>query len=171
MADLSNVRGDGARLWDSVMDMAKIGATRKAGATPDVDRSRPASPPTFSEFVRRGRRRVKVDEMGNMFARRRGEDDMLAPVMMGSHLGTQPTGGEFEGARSLSDLNLRIRRPRRDSEFGRTHEGLARKPGVEITFPDIDKSTGVTPAPIGRRCFAARLTSRRPSSSSRRAPS
>ena len=103
-----------------------------------------------------------------MFERRRGEAS--APVMMGSHLGTQPTGGEFEVARPLNNLN-----PDPAAEagqrVGRTHEELARKPGVEITFPDIDKSTGITPAPIGRRRFTARLSSRRPSSSSRRAPS
>ena len=59
--------------------------------------------------------------MGNMFARRAGEDNTLAPVMMGSHLDTQPTGGKFDGAlgvlgalevvRSLNDLNIRTRRP------------------------------------------------------------
>ena len=64
---------------------------------------------------------VTVDEMGNMFARRPGEDNSLAPVMMGSHLDTQPTGGKYDGAlgvlgalevvRSLNDLNIRTRRP------------------------------------------------------------
>ena len=62
-----------------------------------------------------------VDDMGNMFARRRGEDDGLAPVMMGSHLDTQPTGGKFDGVlgvlgalevvRSLNDLKIKTRRP------------------------------------------------------------
>ena len=64
---------------------------------------------------------VTVDEMGNMFARRPGEDNTLAPVMVGSHLDTQPTGGKFDGAlgvlgalevvRSLNDLNIKTRRP------------------------------------------------------------
>ena len=59
--------------------------------------------------------------MGNMFAWRAGEDNSLAPVLMGSHLDTQPTGGKFDGVlgvlgalevvRSLNDLNIRTRRP------------------------------------------------------------
>ena len=62
-----------------------------------------------------------VDRMGNMFARRRGEDDALPPVMMGSHLDTQPTGGKYDGVlgvlgalevmRTLKDLNVKTRHP------------------------------------------------------------
>ena len=59
--------------------------------------------------------------MGNMFARRPGQDDSLPPVMIGSHLDTQPTGGKFDGVlgvlgaleviRSLNDLNIKTRHP------------------------------------------------------------
>ncbi len=122
MADLSNVRVDGARLWDSLMEMAKIGATSKGGC----------KRLTLTDLDKQGREllrgwceaagcTVKVDEMGNMFARRSGENDGLAPVMMGSHLDTQPTGGKFDGVlgvlgalevvRSLNDLKIRTRRP------------------------------------------------------------
>jgi N-carbamoyl-L-amino-acid hydrolase len=41
---------------------------------------------------------VRVDRIGNIFARRRGRDPSLPPVMRGSHLDTQPTGGKFDGA-------------------------------------------------------------------------
>jgi N-carbamoyl-L-amino-acid hydrolase len=64
---------------------------------------------------------MTVDEMGNMFARRAGQDDSLPPVMIGSHLDTQPTGGKFDGVlgvlgalevvRSLNDLKIKTRRP------------------------------------------------------------
>jgi N-carbamoyl-L-amino-acid hydrolase len=122
MADLSNVRVNGARLWDSLMEMAKIGATPKGGCKrltlTDLDKQ---SRQLFRRWCESEGCTVKVDEMGNMFARRRGEDDALAPVMMGSHLDTQPTGGKFDGAlgvlgalevvRSLNDLKIRTRRP------------------------------------------------------------
>jgi beta-ureidopropionase / N-carbamoyl-L-amino-acid hydrolase len=122
MADLSNVRVDGARLWDSLMEMAKIGATPKGGVKrltlTDLDRQ---SRELFRKWCEAARCTVTVDEMGNMFARRSGGDDSLAPVMMGSHLDTQPTGGKYDGAlgvlgaleivRSLNDLNIRTRRP------------------------------------------------------------
>jgi beta-ureidopropionase / N-carbamoyl-L-amino-acid hydrolase len=122
MADLSNVRVDGARLWDSLMEMAKIGATPKGGVKrltlTDLDRQ---SRELFRKWCEAAGCSVTVDEMGNMFARRPGEDNSLAPVMMGSHLDTQPTGGKFDGAlgvlgalevvRSLNDLNIRTRRP------------------------------------------------------------
>jgi beta-ureidopropionase / N-carbamoyl-L-amino-acid hydrolase len=122
MADLSNVRIDGARLWDSLMEMAKIGATPKGGVKrltlTDLDRQ---SRELFRKWCEAAGCSVTVDEMGNMFARRPGEDNALAPVMIGSHLDTQPTGGKFDGAlgvlgalevvRSLNDLNIRTRRP------------------------------------------------------------
>ena len=122
MADLSNVRVDGKRLWDSLMEMAKIGATPKGGVKrltlTDLDGQ---SRKLFRKWCEAAGCSVTVDEMGNMFARRPGQDNTLAPVMMGSHLDTQPTGGKFDGAlgvlgalevvRSLNDLNIRTRRP------------------------------------------------------------
>ncbi len=122
MADLPNVRVDGARLWDSLMEMAKIGATPKGGCKrltlTDLDKQ---ARELFRSWCEAAGCTVKVDGMGNMFARRPGEDDSLAPVMMGSHLDTQPTGGRFDGVlgvlgalevvRSLNDLKIKTRRP------------------------------------------------------------
>jgi N-carbamoyl-L-amino-acid hydrolase len=122
MADLSNVRINGARLWDSLMEMAKIGATPKGGCKrltlTDLDKD---ARQLFRRWAEDAGCTVKVDEMGNMFARRPGEDETLAPVMVGSHLDTQPTGGKFDGVlgvlgalevvRSLNDLKIKTRRP------------------------------------------------------------
>ena len=122
MADLSNIRINGARLWDSLMEMAQIGGTPKGGCKrltlTDVDKQ---GRELFSQWCRDAGLTLAVDDMGNMFARRAGEDDSLAPVMMGSHLDTQPTGGKFDGVlgvlgaleviRSLNDLNIKTRRP------------------------------------------------------------
>lgn len=41
--------------------------------------------------------KVTVDQMGNIFAVRAGKSNTVAPVMMGSHLDTQPTGGRYDG--------------------------------------------------------------------------
>ena len=122
MADLSNVRIDGTRLWDSLMEMAKIGATPKGGCKrltlTDLDRQ---ARELFRNWCEAAGCTVKVDEMGNMFARRPGEDGRSLPVLIGSHLDTQPTGGKFDGVlgvlgalevvRSLNDLKIKTRQP------------------------------------------------------------
>ena len=122
MADLSNVRVDGARLWESLMEMAKIGATPKGGCKrltlTDLDKQ---GRELFRKWCETAGCTVKVDEMGNMFARREGAEPALAPVFVGSHLDTQPTGGKFDGVlgvlgaleivRSINDLKIKTRHP------------------------------------------------------------
>ena len=122
MPDLSNIRIDGARLWDSLMEMGRIGGTPKGGCNrltlTDVDKRGRA---LFAGWCEAAGLSLTVDAMGNMFARRPGLDEALPPVMMGSHLDTQPTGGKFDGVlgvlaglevlRSLDDLNIRTRHP------------------------------------------------------------
>jgi beta-ureidopropionase / N-carbamoyl-L-amino-acid hydrolase len=96
---LHNLQIDARRLWDSLMDTAQIGATPKGG----ICRL------TFTDLDRQARDWLKaqcealgcavtVDEVGNMFARRAGKNPNLPPIVMGSHLDTQPTGGKFDGA-------------------------------------------------------------------------
>ena len=122
MSDLSNIRVNGARLWDSLMEMAKIGGTPKGGckrlALTDVDKQ---GRELFKRWCEAAGCTMTIDEMGNMFARRAGEDDGLPPVILGSHLDTQPTGGKFDGVlgvlgalevvRSLNDLKIKTRHP------------------------------------------------------------
>ena len=90
---------DGERLWSSLMEMARFGATPKGGvcrlALTDEDK---AARDLFSRWCAEAGCTVTVDRMGNVFARRSGRDDTLAPVVMGSHLDSQPTGGKFDGA-------------------------------------------------------------------------
>ncbi len=118
----SNLRIDGKRLWDSLMEMARIGGTPKGGVNrltlTDLDRQ---SRDLFASWCRAAGCTITVDRMGSMFARREGTDPKLAPVMVGSHLDTQPTGGKFDGAlgvmaaleivRTLNDLDIRTRHP------------------------------------------------------------
>ncbi|HEX2943049.1 MAG TPA: Zn-dependent hydrolase [Rhodopila sp.] len=118
----TNQRIDGKRLWDTLMGFAEIGATPKGGVRrltlSDVDKR--ARDRFRSECEALGLT-VRVDAIGNMFARRPGRDPNRAPVLMGSHLDSQPSGGKFDGAlgvlaglevmRSLNDLGITTEAP------------------------------------------------------------
>ena len=122
MAELTNLKIDGARLWDSLMEMAKIGATAKGGCNrltlTDLDKQ---ARELFAGWCEAAGCKMSVDRMGNMFARRAGAEESLPPVMIGSHLDTQPTGGKFDGVlgvlgglevlRTLKDLGIATRHP------------------------------------------------------------
>ena len=94
----ANIAVNAERLWASIMETAKIGATPKGGVKrltlTDLDRQ---VRDWFRNACEAAGCTVTVDEMGNMFARRPGRDNALPPVAMGSHLDTQPTGGKFDG--------------------------------------------------------------------------
>lgn len=118
----ANQRIDGERLWDCLMEMAKIGPGVAGGnnrqTLTDADAEGRAR---FREWCEAAGLTVGVDRMGSMFARREGTEPDLDPVYMGSHLDTQPTGGKYDGVlgvlgglevmRTLNDLNIRTRRP------------------------------------------------------------
>jgi len=118
----SNQKTDRSRLWDALMEMAKIGPGVAGGSnrqtlTDDDKLGRDL----FDSWCRQAGLTMSVDSMGNMFARRAGEDETLPSVMMGSHLDTQPTGGKFDGVlgvlaglevvRSLNEMGIRTRHP------------------------------------------------------------
>jgi N-carbamoyl-L-amino-acid hydrolase len=94
----TNLRIDAARLWDSIMETGKIGATPKGGVKrltlTDLDRQ---VRDWFVAACKSAGCTVQVDELGNIFARRPGRDNSLPPIAIGSHLDTQPTGGKFDG--------------------------------------------------------------------------
>lgn len=123
MAELkTEPRINGERLWASLMEMAKIGATPKGGvcrlALTDLDKQ---GRDLFVKWCEEAGCTVKVDRIGNIFARRPGRNDSLAPVGTGSHLDSQPTGGRFDGVygvlagleviRTLNDLGIETERP------------------------------------------------------------
>ncbi len=151
MASETNVRIDGKRLWDSLMEMARIGATPKGGVNrltlTDLDRQ---SRDLFARWCTDAGCTIKIDRMGSMFARRRGSDDSLPPVMVGSHLDSQPTGGKFDGAlgvmaalevvRTLNDLEIQTRHP------------------IEIAMWTNEEGSRFAPAMIASGVFAGVLT-------------
>ena len=119
---MRNIRVNGSRLWDSLMEMAKIGATEKGGncrlALTDLDKQ---GRDLFVRWCEAAGCEIRIDQMGNIFARRPGRDNGLPPVMTGSHLDTQPTGGKFDGVygvlagleviRTLNDVDFQTDAP------------------------------------------------------------
>lgn len=113
---------NGERLWQSLMDLAHIGATPKGGVKritlTDADRQ---GRDQFVQWAEAAGLTIRIDAIGNIFARRAGIDDSLPPVMTGSHLDTQPSGGKFDGAygvmaglevvRRLNELGIRTLAP------------------------------------------------------------
>jgi N-carbamoyl-L-amino-acid hydrolase len=119
---IQNLQINPQRLWDSLMETAKIGGTPKGGicrlTLTDLDRQ---VRDWFKAQCEALGCTVAVDEVGNMFARRPGRNSALPPIAMGSHLDTQPTGGKFDGAlgvlaalealRTLHDLGYETNAP------------------------------------------------------------
>ena len=118
----TNIKINGDRLMDTIFEMAKIGATAKGGCNrqtlTDLDRQ---GRDLFKSWCDAAGCSMGIDEMGNMFARRPGRNNDLAPVVMGSHLDTQPTGGKYDGIagvltgleviRTLNDFGYETERP------------------------------------------------------------
>jgi len=117
-----NFRINGDRLWDSLMEMAKIGPgvaggnNRQTLTDEDAEGRR-----LFQSWCEVEGMEMGLDKMGNMFARHEGTDPSLPPVMVGSHLDTQPTGGKYDGVlgvlagleiiRTLKDTGIKTKHP------------------------------------------------------------
>ncbi len=144
---MENLKIDGARLWDSLMEMARIGATEKGGvnrlALTDLDRD---SRDLFTQWCEAAGCTVSVDAIGNMFARRPGRNNDLAPVMTGSHLDSQPTGGKFDGAFGVL-AGLEVVRALNDADF-------ETEAPVEIVVWTNEEGSRFAPAMIGSGAFA-----------------
>lgn len=117
-----NLKINGERLWDSLMEMAKIGPGVAGGnnrqtVTDEDSEGRHL----FQSWCEAAGMSMGVDQMGTMFARREGTDPDALPVYVGSHLDTQPTGGKYDGVlgvlggleiiRTLNDLGIKTKHP------------------------------------------------------------
>ncbi|MEO9862874.1 MAG: Zn-dependent hydrolase [Yoonia sp.] len=117
-----NLKVNGSRLWDTLMEMAKIGPGIAGGnnrqtVTDEDSEGRHL----FQDWCAAAGCTMGVDTMGNMFARREGTDPDALPVYVGSHLDTQPTGGKYDGVlgvlsgleviRTMNDLDIKTKHP------------------------------------------------------------
>jgi beta-ureidopropionase / N-carbamoyl-L-amino-acid hydrolase len=144
---MRNVRVNGERLWASLMELARIGATPKGGvcrlAASDLDAE---ARRLFIRWCEEAGCIVRVDRIGNIFARRQGRDPSLPPVMTGSHLDTQPTGGKFDGAYGVMAA-LEVVRTLNDLGWETTA-------AVEIIAWTNEEGSRFSPAMVGSGVFA-----------------
>ena len=135
------------RLWDSLMEMAKIGATANGGccrlALTDLDKE---GRDLFVKWCKEADCSVTVDAIGNVFARRSGRQDALPAVIAGSHLDTQPTGGKFDGVYGVL-AGLEVVRTLDD------HEIETESP-VEVCVWSNEEGSRFSPPMMGSGVFA-----------------
>ncbi len=146
----SMYRIDGERLWQSLATMAEVGPGEAGGssrlALSEKDRQGRA---LFGQWCEAAGLSLAVDRIGNLFARRPGRDAQAAPVVMGSHLDTQPKGGRFDGVygvlaglevmRSLNDADIQTDRP------------------LELAVWTNEEGARFTPAMLGSAVFTGQL--------------
>lgn len=137
---------DGKRLWASLMEMARVGATARGGvrrlALTEEDRR---GRELFSRWCKDAGMTVHTDEVGNLFARREGTEVDAKPILIGSHLDTQPEGGRFDGVygvlaglevvRTLNDLQIQTHHP------------------IEVVSWTNEEGARFTPAMLGSAVF------------------
>ena len=118
----ANLKINSSRLWDSLMEMAKIGPGVAGGNNRQTLTDEDAEGrELFKKWCDKENLEMGVDKMGTMFARREGTDPNALPVYVGSHLDTQPTGGKYDGVlgvlggleiiRTLNELDIKTKHP------------------------------------------------------------
>ena len=143
----TNLRINSSRLWDSLMEMAKIGPGIAGGnnrqALTDEDAQGRA---LFLKWCDEAGLTMGIDQMGTMFARREGTRPDLLPVYVGSHLDTQPTGGKYDGVLGVL-AGLEIIRTLNDQGIETKH------PIVIVNFTN-EEGTRFPPAMVASGVFA-----------------
>ena len=120
MSGAKAVRED--RLWQRHADMAKLGGTPKGGVNRQaLSPEDAAARNLLASWARARGFSIFTDAIGNLFVRREGSDPAALPVMSGSHMDSQPTGGRFDGMygvlsafealEALEDAGLKTKRP------------------------------------------------------------
>ncbi|MBT5264698.1 MAG: Zn-dependent hydrolase [Rhodospirillaceae bacterium] len=144
---MRNIKTDMNRLWDSLMEMGSLGETDKGGVNrltlTDLDRQ---SRDLFKRWCEEAGCTVTVDGVGNMFARRPGRDPNRKPVVSGSHLDTQPTGGKFDGAYGVLGA-LEVVRTLNDA-------GVETEAPIEVAVWTNEEGSRFSPAMMGSGAFA-----------------
>src|SRR5438270_4214306 len=147
IAPRGNLKVNGERLWASLMELAQIGATPNGGvcrlAANDLDGE---ARRLFIRWCEEACCTVRVDKVGNIFAHRPGKDASLPPVMTGSHLDTQPTGGKFDGAYGVM-AGLELVRTLNDLAY-------ATEAPIEIVAWTNEEGSRFSPAMVGSGVFA-----------------
>jgi N-carbamoyl-L-amino-acid hydrolase len=144
---LPDLRINDQRLWDALMTLAQIGATAKGGvcrlALSDLDRQ---GRDVVTQWGREAGMSVTVDQIGNVFMRRPGRNPDLPPIMTGSHIDTQPTGGKFDGNYGVL-AGLEVVRCLND-------HGIETEAPIEVAFWTNEEGSRFVPVMMGSGVFA-----------------
>ena len=149
--DIAQLRVNGSRLWDSLMELAQIGATPKGGVCrltlTDLDRQ---GRDLVTRWAREAGMTVTIDKIGNGFMRRPGRNISLPPIMTGSHIDTQPTGGKFDGNYGVL-AGLEVVRTLND-------HGIETEAPIEVAFWTNEEGSRFVPVMMGSGVFAKAFT-------------
>jgi N-carbamoyl-L-amino-acid hydrolase len=149
--NIDELRIDGKRLWDSLMELARIGATPKGGvcrlALTELDRQ---GRDLVTGWARAAGMSVVIDKIGNGFMRRPGRNDSAPPVITGSHIDTQPTGGKFDGNYGVL-AGLEVVRTLND-------HGIRTEVPIEVAFWTNEEGSRFVPVMMGSGVFANAFT-------------
>ena len=149
--NIDQLRINGERLWGSLMELAKIGATPKGGVCrltlTDLDKQ---GRDLVTSWAREAGLAVTIDKIGNGFMRRAGRNNALPPIVMGSHIDTQPTGGKFDGNYGVLS-GLEVVRTLND-------HGIETEAPIEVAFWTNEEGSRFVPVMMGSGVFAKAFT-------------
>ena len=149
--NIENLRINGQRLWDSLMELAQIGATPKGGVCrltlTDLDKQ---GRDLVTRWARGAGMTVTIDKIGNGFMRRPGRNNSLPPIMTGSHIDTQPTGGKFDGNYGVL-AGIEVVRTLND-------HGIETEAPIEVAFWTNEEGSRFVPVMMGSGVFAKAFT-------------
>ncbi len=149
--DISKLRIDGDRLWASLMELAQIGATAKGGVCrltlTDLDKQ---GRDLVSKWAREAGLTITIDKIGNGFLRRAGRNNALPPIVTGSHIDTQPTGGKFDGNYGVL-AGIEVVRTLND-------HGIETEAPIEVAFWTNEEGSRFVPVMMGSGVFAKAFT-------------
>lgn len=148
---IDDLRINGERLWASLMELAQIGATPKGGVCrltlTDLDKQ---GRDLVLKWAQEAGMTITIDKIGNGFMRRAGRNNALPPIVTGSHIDTQPTGGKFDGnygvlaglevVRTLNDYQIETEAP------------------IEVAFWTNEEGSRFVPVMMGSGVFAKAFT-------------
>lgn len=142
---------NGKRLWNTLMEHGEIGGTDKGGvcrlALTDLDRQ---GRDKFVQWCKEANLTIRVDEIGNIFARRAGTDPTRAAIAMGSHIDTQPTGGKFDGIYGVMS-GLEVLRTLNDHQ-------VETKAPIEVIVWTNEEGSRYVPVMMGSGVFTGEFT-------------
>ena len=148
---IEHLRINGERLWTSLMELARIGATPKGGVCrltlTDLDQQ---GRDLVTRWAREAGMEVTIDKIGNGFMRRKGRNNALPPIMTGSHIDTQPTGGKFDGNYGVL-AGIVVVRTLND-------HGIETEAPIEVAFWTNEEGSRFVPVMMGSGVFAKAFT-------------